>query len=90
MRSLCFETPEFTILFYWSEFSHSGFFMKTNSHGDVTRLLLDWSAGDQGALNKLMPLVYDELRRIAGRNFQRFGSDGQLQPTALVHEAYIR
>ncbi len=64
--------------------------METYSPGNVTQLLLDWRNGDQEALNKLMPLVYDELRRIAERKLQRYGSDGQLQPTALVHEAYIR
>ena len=64
--------------------------METYSPGNVTQLLLDWRNGDQEALNKLLPLVYDELRRIAKRKLQRYGSDGQLQPTALVHEAYIR
>jgi RNA polymerase sigma-70 factor, ECF subfamily len=56
----------------------------------VTQLLLDWGNGDKEAFNKLMPLVYDELRRIARRKLQRYGSGGQLQPTALVHEAYIK
>jgi hypothetical protein len=43
--------------------------------GDVTKLLLDWRNGDQDALNRLMPLVYDELRRIAIGKFQQYGSD---------------
>jgi RNA polymerase sigma factor (TIGR02999 family) len=56
----------------------------------VTRLLRDWSAGDAGALNHLAPLVYEELRRIAA-GFLRSERPGHtLQPTALVHEAYIR
>jgi RNA polymerase sigma factor (TIGR02999 family) len=57
---------------------------------DVTQLLMDWSAGDAAAPEKLMPLVYEELRRLA-RNFlaaQRH--DHTLQATALVHEAYLR
>src|SRR5438309_3005478 len=56
----------------------------------VTRLLHDWSSGDAEALNQLAPLVYEELHRIAG-NFLRGERPGHtLQPTALVHEAYIR
>jgi RNA polymerase sigma factor (TIGR02999 family) len=56
----------------------------------VTRLLRDWSAGDSEALNHLAPLVYEELRRIAA-GFLRTERPGHtLQPTALVHEAYIR
>ena len=56
----------------------------------VTRLLIDWGRGDQSALDRLMPLVYSELRLVA-RNQLRFESPGHtLQPTALVHEAYLR
>lgn len=64
--------------------------MKPHSPGDVTQLLLDWSNGDREAFNKLIPLVYNELRRIAKRKSQELGRGGFLQPTALVHEAYIR
>jgi RNA polymerase sigma factor (TIGR02999 family) len=64
--------------------------MKIYSSGDVTQLLIDWRNGDQEALNKLMPLVYNELRRIARHKLQQYGLGGQLQPTALVHEAYIK
>src|ERR1051325_5845408 len=64
--------------------------MDTPLPGDVTRLLMAWHAGDQEALDKLVPLVYEELRRIARSKLQRFAADGRLQPTALVHEAYIR
>jgi RNA polymerase sigma factor (TIGR02999 family) len=56
-------------------------------------MLADRSKGDQhnpGALNQLMPLVYDELRRLARRYLSRERSDHTLQPTALVHEAYLR
>jgi|SRR5579859_2456241 len=56
----------------------------------VTQLLVDWSQGDQQALDKLMPLVYDELRRLA-RSHMRYERPGHtLQTTGLVHEAYLR
>src|SRR5437879_5712470 len=56
----------------------------------VTQLLFDWSKGDQQALDKLMPLVYSELRRLA-RNYLRKERPGHtLQPTALVNEAYLK
>ena len=57
---------------------------------DVTSLLLASSNGDQEALNRLLPLVYDELRRQADRYLHRERSDHTLQATALVHEAYLR
>jgi len=55
----------------------------------VTELLLQWRAGDEQALNQLLPLVYEELRRLAGCYMKRERSDHTLQPTALVHEAYL-
>lgn len=58
--------------------------------GEVTRLLREWSSGNQEALEKLLPLVYDELRRQAGGFFLRERGEHTLQPTALVHEAYLR
>ncbi|HKR59803.1 MAG TPA: sigma-70 family RNA polymerase sigma factor [Pyrinomonadaceae bacterium] len=57
---------------------------------DVTSLLIQWSDGDRSALDRLMPVVYDELHRIARRYFRRERSDNTLQPTALVNEVYIR
>lgn len=57
---------------------------------DVTSLLIASSSGDQEALNLLLPLVYDELRRLADRYLHRERSDHTLQATALVHEAYLR
>ena len=57
---------------------------------DVTTLLKDWSHGDGTALEKLIPLVIDDLRRIAGRMFQRESDGHTLQPTALVNEVYFR
>lgn len=57
---------------------------------DVTRLLLDWSRGDRTALERLMPLVYDELRVLAERTLRHERSGHTLQGTALVHEAYLK
>jgi RNA polymerase sigma factor (TIGR02999 family) len=56
----------------------------------VTSLLLRWRAGDKAALDNLIPLVYDELRRLAHYYLQRERPDHTLQSTALVHEAYAR
>lgn len=56
----------------------------------VTELLQKWRDGDRQALDSLMPLVYDELRRIARRYLQQEQVDHTLQTTALVHEAYLR
>lgn len=55
----------------------------------VTRLLLDWNAGDETALEKITPLVYDELRRRAAFYLQKERAEHTLQATALVHEAYL-
>jgi RNA polymerase sigma factor (TIGR02999 family) len=57
---------------------------------DVSQLLLAWRNGDREALNQLMPLVYDELRRLAGGYLRRERVGHTLQTTALVHEAYLR
>ena len=57
---------------------------------DVTRLLAEWNRGDREALDKLVPLVYDELYRIASRQLAGRGGPQTLQSTALVNEAYIR
>jgi RNA polymerase sigma factor (TIGR02999 family) len=56
----------------------------------ITELLLKWSGGDPTALEQLMPLVYDELRRLATRYLRRERANHSLQPTALVNEAYLR
>ena len=55
----------------------------------VTLLLERWSGGDRAALDELMPLVHDELRRLAGNYLNRERPGHTLQPTALVHEAYL-
>jgi RNA polymerase sigma factor (TIGR02999 family) len=58
--------------------------------GDVTGLLLAWSEGNRQALDQLMPLVYEALRRLAHRELRRERPDGTIGTTALVHEAYVR
>jgi RNA polymerase sigma factor (TIGR02999 family) len=60
------------------------------SSDDVTRLLDEYRGGKRGALEELLPLVYDELRRIASRYLRSERREHTLQPTALVHEAYLR
>lgn len=57
---------------------------------EVTQILRDWSAGDHAAADRLMPLVYEELRRLAHTYLARERQDHTLQATALVHEAYLR
>ena len=56
----------------------------------ITKLLIDWGKGDQAALEKLMPLVYSELRRLASNYLRRERAEHTLQPTALVNEAYLK
>ena len=58
--------------------------------GEVTRLLGEASRGQKEAMHQLLPLVYDELHRLARSYFRRERGEHTLQPTALVHEAYIR
>ena len=64
--------------------------MTTISQTGVTDLLIHWSEGDQEALNKLIPLVYDELHKLASRYLRRERRDHTLQTTAVVHEAYLK
>lgn len=56
----------------------------------ITQLLLQGSNGDRAALDELLPVVYDQLRQLADGYLRRERSDHTLQPTALVHEAYLR
>src|SRR5229473_5385513 len=58
--------------------------------GEVTRLLGEMGKGQKDAINQLLPLVYDELHRLARGYFRRERGEHTLQPTALVHEAYLR
>src|SRR5262245_2863535 len=62
----------------------------SEADGDVTQLLARWATGDRAALDALMPVVYAELRRIAEAYLRRERSGHTLQPTALVHEAWLR
>src|SRR5260370_12733843 len=64
--------------------------MSGHAPESITDLLLKWSGGDATALEQLMPLVYDELRRLAVRYLRRERDNHSLQPTALVNEAYLR
>src|SRR5436190_20845272 len=64
--------------------------MSGQANESITDLLLKWSGGDATALEQLMPLVYDELRRLAVRYLRRERDNHSLQPTALVNEAYMR
>lgn len=57
---------------------------------DVTALLVAWGRGDAAALERALPLVYDDLRRIARQRLRRERADHTLSATALVHEAYVR
>lgn len=74
-----------------------GFFSQLNEHSavtlsqnQVTQLLLDWSNGDKAALDKLVPVVYQELRRLAAYYMRRERPGHTLQTSALVNEAYMR
>ncbi len=60
------------------------------SMGDVTQILSDIESGDQGAAEKLLPLIYEDLRRLAAAKMAGESPDHTLQPTALVHDAYLR
>ena len=64
--------------------------MMTVNADDLTGLLIEWGQGDKAALDRLTPLVYDEIRRIAHRYVQREREGQTLQTTALVNEAYLR
>ena len=64
--------------------------MVPSGDGDVTQLLARWADGERAALDALMPVVYAELRKIADAFLRRERSGHTLQPTALVHEAWLR
>ena len=64
--------------------------MTKSSPHEVTRLLQAWRGGDQEALERLMPLVYDELRKLANYYLRGERQNHTLQGTALVHEAYVK
>ncbi len=64
--------------------------MSTSATHDLTLLLTQWASGDQQALDELTPLVYKQLRRLAALQLRKERRSHTLQPTALVHEAYLR
>ena len=64
--------------------------MKDNSSLQITNLLIDWSKGDECALERLMPLVYDELRQMARRHMKKQSAGHTFQATELIHETYLK
>ena len=64
--------------------------MTEPSPTDITQTLIDWSNGDGEALDRLLPVVYTELRRQAARHLRRERAGHTLQTTDLIHEAYLR
>lgn len=62
----------------------------TRGDHNITQLLVKWGSGDKAALDELIPLVYDELRKLAASYLRRRSASNTLQATALVHEAYVR
>jgi ECF sigma factor len=60
------------------------------AQNEVTQLLLDWGKGDKSALDKLMPLVYGELRKLARRHLHKERPGQTLQTTDLIHETYLK
>jgi RNA polymerase sigma factor (TIGR02999 family) len=70
--------------------SHDSEVKSVNPQGEVTSLLTAWGEGDQNALTELMPLVYNELHRIARRSWNWQNQGNTLQPTALINEAFIK
>src|SRR5690349_14256692 len=64
--------------------------MTTPSSQEITQMLRAWGQGDQAAVEAVLPLVYDELHRMASRYLARRQPGHTLQPTALIHEAYLK
>ena len=64
--------------------------MSEHPSDNITRLLIELSNGDRDAVDLLLPVIYDELRKLAANYLRRERPDHTLQPTALVHEAYLR
>ncbi|MBL8233911.1 MAG: RNA polymerase subunit sigma-70, partial [Bryobacterales bacterium] len=64
--------------------------MEDQAQKQITRLLVEWKTGNREALDLLMPMVYQELRKLADHYLRNERADHTLQPTALIHEAYLR
>src|SRR5438128_3531373 len=73
-----------------AQINHSSVLSDMQKLDAISELLLKWSDGDNLARDQLMPLVYDELRRLAKRHLRREPPDISLQPTVIVHEVYLR
>lgn len=61
-----------------------------HAHSDVTQLLEEWGRGDEEAVRRLIPLVYSQLKTLAASHMRRERTDHTLQPTALIHETFLR
>jgi RNA polymerase sigma factor (TIGR02999 family) len=64
--------------------------MPNKESQEITRFLVDWSKGDQSALEELIPIVYEEMRKIAKRYMNQQAGNHTLQTTELIHEAYLK
>src|SRR5262245_14872278 len=65
-------------------------FMTTPPSADITTLLVAWRGGDQQALERLTPMLYDHLRKLARRHVRKEQAGGRGDATSLVHDAYVR
>jgi RNA polymerase sigma-70 factor, ECF subfamily len=70
--------------------NHGELRLSANPTDNITHLLIELSNGDRAAVDLLLPVIYDELRKLAANYLRRERPDHTLQPTALVHEAYLR
>ncbi|HEY3840697.1 MAG TPA: sigma-70 family RNA polymerase sigma factor [Bryobacteraceae bacterium] len=73
-----------------SRLDAGGWILDSSGQGEITQLLRAWGSGDEGALDRLTPVVYEELLRMARRYMRRESPDNSMQATALVHEAYLK
>ncbi len=64
--------------------------MSTEESGEITQMLMELTDGNHDVVDRILPHIYDELRRLAGSYLRRERPDHTLQPTALVHEAYMK
>ncbi|HMO80037.1 MAG TPA: sigma-70 family RNA polymerase sigma factor [Pyrinomonadaceae bacterium] len=64
--------------------------MSNEPSGEITAMLIELTEGNQEVVDRILPFIYDELRRLAGSYLRRERPDHTLQPTALVHEAYMK
>lgn len=64
--------------------------MSNETPNEITQMLVELTDGNQDVVNRILPHIYDELRRLAGSYLRKERADHTLQPTALVHEAYMK